>query len=190
MIIGLYIENEELLKSFMSTLKEQKHQYILFESPIEVHTKKVDIAFIESDSPFKCTSSIVWITELETPWFVTRAFPFSVYDLIKSLGAGNIDLDSKFVGVHIDQTARRVFVDGEEISFSNKEYGVIAFLRSSNGDIVNRETLLEEVWGMDSSSGARSVDVTITRVRNKLGANRAGHIQTISGEGYRWRENL
>lgn len=190
MIIGICVSNQDVSQLLHSTLVKMNHTVQIIETAESVHSKKLDLCIIESDSPFRCVTPIVWITELDTPWFVTRKFPFSIYGFCESLECGRADSDSKFVGVHIDSQLRRVFVDGVEIHLSRNEYGVLSYIKSCDGAIVSRMTLLEEVWGMDSSSGTRSVDVAITRIRNKLGVNRAGHIQTVSGEGYCWRAKL
>ncbi len=62
---------------------------------------------------------------------------------------------------------------------------VLRALIVAKGRVVERLQLLEEVWGMDSTSGPRSVDVAVTRLREKLGPY-AKCVHTVTGLGYQW----
>jgi DNA-binding response OmpR family regulator len=77
-------------------------------------------------------------------------------------------------------------IDGEEIFFPKKEFDVLLYLAERVGKAVNRETLLNAVWGSDTMVVDRTVDVHIAKIRDKLGP-RAEYLETIKGVGYRLR---
>lgn len=85
--------------------------------------------------------------------------------------------------------ARRVYVNGNEVEFKNKEYELLFFL-VTNADIVfNKETLYERIWGMDSLGDSATVTVHVNRLREKIETDPSNpqYIQTVWGAGYRFK---
>lgn len=85
--------------------------------------------------------------------------------------------------VEIDLSAHRVLVRGEEVPFTPKEFALLAFLGQRLGIAVNREQLLDEIWGDAFAAKSRAFDVHLAAVRQKLSG--AATITTIRGFGYR-----
>jgi DNA-binding response OmpR family regulator len=71
-----------------------------------------------------------------------------------------------------------------EIRLSKKEAKVLDLLERSPGRVVARKFLLETVWGYNEGVKTRTLDVHISRLRNKLTANFGIRIHAISGQGY------
>ena len=69
----------------------------------------------------------------------------------------------------VDRRARRVFVAGEEVMLSPKEFDLLALLAEDPGAVVNRETILEEVWDPHWYGPTKTVDVHVASLRRKLG---------------------
>ena len=92
-------------------------------------------------------------------------------------------------GIKIDKTARRVFVDGEEKSFTTKEFDLLAFLVDHPNHVYTKEELFREIWDMDSVGDIATVTVHIKKIREKIEANTAKpkYIETIWGVGYRFK---
>ena len=65
--------------------------------------------------------------------------------------------------------AHKVYLDGQEITLTHKEYELLAFLMANPGQIFNREQLLNRVWGYDFEGTTRTVDTHIKTLRQKLG---------------------
>ena len=84
--------------------------------------------------------------------------------------------------VRLDETRREVRVDGEPVSLTATEFGLLAKLMSSPGRVFTREQLLSSVWGQADYGGGRTVDVHVAQVRSKLGD--ACPIATRRGVGY------
>ena len=85
-------------------------------------------------------------------------------------------------GLELDLVHRRVRVDDGEAELSDREFSLLHCLADHAGEVVSRERLLAEVWGMDFDPGTNVVDVCVRRVRKKLGP--AARIVTTRNAGY------
>ena len=95
---------------------------------------------------------------------------------LESVNAGKIMLQT---------TARKVYVDGQEIALTHKEYELLSFLMANPGQIFSREQLLNRVWGYDFEGTTRTVDTHIKTLRQKLG-DEGKHIVTLIRSGYKF----
>ena len=85
----------------------------------------------------------------------------------------------------LDRAARRATRAGRELSLTRKELGVLEVLLAADGAVISAEELLERVWDENADPFTRTVVVTLTRLRRKLGAPEV--IETVVGAGYRMR---
>lgn len=86
--------------------------------------------------------------------------------------------------LELHQSEHKVFVGGEEIFLTLKEYELLKLLLLHPGIVFSRDKLLNDIWGYEFSGETRTVDVHIRTLRQKLGT--AGElIETIRGVGYR-----
>ncbi|PSR57290.1 DNA-binding response regulator [Adhaeribacter arboris] len=85
--------------------------------------------------------------------------------------------------IRIDRTSFSVFKGDERITLPKKEFELLSFLAATPNKVFNREELLNNVWGTDVYVIARTVDVHIRKVREKIGED---HIKTIKGVGYKF----
>ncbi|MHC1727430.1 MAG: response regulator [Syntrophobacteraceae bacterium] len=88
--------------------------------------------------------------------------------------------------LEIDFEAHRVNLQGQEINLTATEFKLLAELIHSQGKVLNREQLLDKVWGYQFEGYARTVDTHIRRLRQKL-LTCADWIETVRGIGYRFR---
>jgi phosphate regulon transcriptional regulator PhoB len=93
-----------------------------------------------------------------------------------------------FPGLRIDRTQHRLEVDGEEVHLTPTEFRLLWCLASQPGRVFSRAELLDKIWGYDSESDARTVDVHIKRLRQKTKAaeKRSFAITTVWGLGYKF----
>ncbi len=92
---------------------------------------------------------------------------------------------TQFGGMRIDTSGREVFIDGERIVLSRKEYDLLKYLADNYNISLNRDQILETVWGYDYLGSSNTVDTHINRLRNKLGRC-GGYILTLRGYGYKF----
>ena len=91
----------------------------------------------------------------------------------------------KFEGLEIDMQGRNVYVDGEKLDLTPKEYELLFYLFKNNGIALSREKLLSDVWGFDFYGDDRTVDTHIKMLRSSLKEYRK-FIVTLRGLGYKF----
>lgn len=92
-------------------------------------------------------------------------------------------------GLKIDKTARRVYVNDEEKSFTTKEFDLLCFLAQNPNHVYSKEELFKEIWEMDSIGDIATVTVHIKKIREKIeeSTSKPQYIETIWGVGYRFK---
>lgn len=121
--------------------------------------------------------------------------PFNILEVKARIKAIMRRMDSKSKGnesliedgdikLYID--SHRVFIKGEEINLTAKEFEVLEFLVTNSNKVFSREDLLKTVWGDDYPGDARTVDVHIRRLREKVEKNPSEpkYVHTKWGVGY------
>lgn len=103
------------------------------------------------------------------------------------LRRANIEMSRKITvgNLVIDADAMSVEVDGEEISLTTREFNIIFKMLSYPKKTFSRAQLMDEFWGVDSDTSLRSVDVYVTKLRDKLSACDGFKIVTVRGLGYK-----
>jgi len=89
----------------------------------------------------------------------------------------------RFEGIELDRGVKSCKVDGKEVKLVKKEFEILCWLILHRGRIFTRDEILRKVWDDEVVVGDRTVDVNITRIRQKI-APYGGHIITRSGYGY------
>jgi len=83
----------------------------------------------------------------------------------------------------IDRTSYTIKVNEKEINLPKKEFELLYFLAQNPNKVFSREELLQNIWGSDVYVLARTVDVHIRKVREKIGEE---YITTVKGVGYKF----
>jgi two-component system, OmpR family, alkaline phosphatase synthesis response regulator PhoP len=86
----------------------------------------------------------------------------------------------------IDRTSYTIKMNGSEINLPKKEFELLYFLAQNPNKVFSREDLLQNIWGSDVYVLARTVDVHIRKVREKIGDD---YITTVKGVGYKFTQN-
>ena len=89
-------------------------------------------------------------------------------------------------GLKIETDSRRVFIKGHEVSLTAKEFDLVLLLVSNPNKVYSRDELLSEIWGATYPGDARTVDVHVRRLREKIETKPADpeYIHTKWGVGY------
>ncbi len=90
--------------------------------------------------------------------------------------------------VRLDPVDRRVWVDGDEVAFSRKEFDLLHALIARPGEVVTREELMRDVWHTTFWTSSKTIDVHLGWIRRKLNDDsRSPHlITTLRGRGLRF----
>lgn len=91
-------------------------------------------------------------------------------------------------GITIDTSARKVFVNGEEIAFTTKEFDLLVFFVRHPNQVLSKEQLYERNWGYESAADVSTVTVHIRKLREKIEREPAHpkFLETVWGAGYRF----
>ena len=87
--------------------------------------------------------------------------------------------------ISIIPASHKVFLEGQEITLTSKEYELLYFFISNPGQIFSREQLLNRIWGYDFEGTSRTVDTHIKTLRQKLGEE-GRYIATLIRSGYKF----
>jgi len=94
----------------------------------------------------------------------------------------------KFDFLTIDKLKQEVLLEGEVVHLSTTEYEALLLFAENPGQVLDREQLVENLRGITWQSYDRSVDVLVSRLRNKLGETPSNtrFIKTVHGVGYKF----
>ena len=115
------------------------------------------------------------------------AKPFQTEELIARLRAlirrasGNTSSELTAGDVRLDTRSGRVTLNGEPVKLTAQEYKLLSYLMHHKGKVVSRTELIEHIYDQDFDRDSNTIEVFVTRIRKKLGAD---VITTIRGLGY------
>jgi DNA-binding response OmpR family regulator len=94
----------------------------------------------------------------------------------------------KIKGLVINKSSRRVYLNGQEIQFTTKEFDLLVFLAENPDRVFSKEHIFEKIWGVDNVGEIATVAVHIRRIREKIEEDTSNpdYIETIWGTGYRF----
>jgi len=96
-------------------------------------------------------------------------------------GHAVLELDS----LKLDTASREVTIDGKQVTLRAKEFDLLAAFMRHTGVVLDRERLLQLVWGSDYYGDTRTIDVHVAWLREKLASAKKVKIQTVWGVGYK-----
>lgn len=98
------------------------------------------------------------------------------------------DEDIEIENLLLKKNAHEVYIDGEIIELTLKEFKILYKLCKSPGRVYSRNKLLDEIWGIDYDGDIRTVDSHVARLRTKLGEWGNKKIITVYGTGYKLKK--
>ncbi|MFD7506290.1 response regulator transcription factor [Streptomyces sp. NPDC059850] len=113
-------------------------------------------------------------------------------DAVTRRAAGRVRRDRaiSYGSLRIDGEGRQIFLDGEVVKLTRKEFDLLHLLASQSSVVFTREELMRQVWGARASGGvlgaslSRTIDTHVSSIRNKLGSS--DWIITVRGVGFRF----
>lgn len=103
------------------------------------------------------------------------------------LRRANIEMERRLTvgNLEMDADGMTAAIDGEEITVTTREFNILYKLLSYPKKTFSRSQLMDEFWGLDSSTSLRAVDVYITKLRDKFSSCDGFEIKTVRGLGYK-----
>lgn len=125
--------------------------------------------------------------ELNVDDYITKPFSFNI--LIKRVEAvlrrvygDSGDNKIKFKDIELDCNSYEVYVDGEVVEVTTKEFEMLKILMKNKGNVIKREVFLDKLWGYDFYGDTRVIDTHIKNIRKKIDKD---YIKTVKGVGYK-----
>jgi DNA-binding response OmpR family regulator len=129
--------------------------------------------------------------------YITK--PFSPSELVarvkahieryERLAGSQVKTNTIFVhGISIDKSARKIHINEEEIPFTTKEFDLFVFLVMHPNQVLSKEQLYENIWGLESAADVSTVTVHIRKIRGKIerDPSHPKFLETVWGAGYRF----
>ena len=127
--------------------------------------------------------------------YITK--PFSMKELLARLSAhlrreqrSRVRTKTKFSEeLVIDYSDRSIFIKGNRIELSNKEFEIIQLLSMNAGQVFDREKIYEKIWGIDGAGDNAVIKEHIRKIRLKFAEHtEKSYITTVWGVGYKWEK--
>ncbi|MBR3891777.1 MAG: response regulator transcription factor [Bacilli bacterium] len=136
------------------------------------------------DKPSKQLGYKIGVDDYITKPFDFDELVFKVNAIIRRL---NISISKELIvgNLKMNKEERTVSINGEEISFTVREFDILYAMLSYPKKTFTRGKLMEDFWGFDSSATSRTVDVYMAKLRDKTKNCDGFEIQTVHGLGYK-----
>jgi DNA-binding response OmpR family regulator len=118
--------------------------------------------------------------------FEPRELVARIQAVLRRHSAGPADEPIRTHGLVIDPATQTVALQGRPLALTGAEFALLSLLARHRGKILSRDRIMEETRGVDWEAYDRSIDVLVSRLRQKLGEDvkRPAFIRTIRGRGY------
>lgn len=105
--------------------------------------------------------------------------------ILRRVNGGDADEKIEAGGIVIDKVAHVVFIDGEPVDLSFKEFELLSYFMENKSVALSREKILNHVWNYDYYGDARTIDTHVKKLRSKMGS-KGDYIKTVWGMGYKF----
>ena len=183
-------QSEELIARLRALIRRSSgnasSELIAGDVRLDTRSGKVTLA----GEPVKLTARDSWsdkVAGLDAGADDYLAKPFQSEELIARLRAlirrssGNASSELTAGDVRLDTRSGKVTLNGEPVKLTAQEYKLLSYLMHHKGKVVSRTELIEHIYDQDFDRDSNTIEVFVTRIRKKLGAD---VISTIRGLGY------
>lgn len=207
-LLGMVLQREHFLPILAGSLEAALHQIstlqpdlFIIDVPLaghsavelcmEVAAQQVNIPIIVLGES-RDEMDKVFALEAGADHYIVK--PFSPRELVARVRAllrrrrDNLDSVTRFGNVEVDRRRRTVTCQGQEVKMTPCEYNLLLFFLRHTDLVLTRQTLLSSVWGYSDDANTRTVDVHISKLRDKCepDPDTPRHFVTVHGVGYRF----
>ncbi len=182
--IDVFMSNSDIILIILDVMMPKLDGYQVAEEVRKMSQVPIIMLTAKSDERDELRGFSIGVDE-----YITK--PFSPKILVARVEAvlrrSSVTEEEKITagGIELDNQAHQVYVDGEKIELSYKEYELLYYFLINEGVALSREKILNNVWNYDYFGDARTIDTHVKKLRSKLG-NKGEYIKTIWGMGYKF----
>lgn len=157
----------------------------------EVRAKGIKIPILVLTARFDTNNKVTTLNMGADDYLVK---PFSFEELTARIRAllrrpqQSIPVELKVQDLTLNNTTHKVTSNNKDIKLTVKEFALLEYLMRHPNQVINRNQILDHLWGYDFDSFSNVVDVHIKNLRKKINNNRRKILETIRGIGYRVRD--
>jgi len=157
----------------------------------EVRAKGIKIPILMLTARFDTNNKVTALNVGADDYLVK---PFSFEELTARIRAllrrppQSVQTELKVQDLVLNNATHKVVSNNKEIKLTVKEFALLEYLMRHPNQVINRNQILDHLWGYDFDSFSNVVDVHIKNLRKKINNNRRKILETIRGIGYRIRD--
>lgn len=157
----------------------------------EVRAKGIKIPILMLTARFDTNNKVTALNMGADDYLVK---PFSFEELTARIRAllrrppQSVPVELKVQDLVLNNSTHKVVSNNKEIKLTVKEFALLEYLMRHPNQVINRNQILDHLWGYDFDSFSNVVDVHIKNLRKKINNNRRKILETIRGIGYRIRD--
>lgn len=103
-------------------------------------------------------------------------------------GPGGVAAVREFGPFRLDEARGELLKDGQPVAIHAQEYRLLCYLAGHPNRVLDRDEILDQVWGYETGTTTRTVDVHVAKLRHRLDeSDNPVHILTVRGRGYQFR---
>ncbi len=110
-----------------------------------------------------------------------------ILERLNDTDTANIDDVLQFKNLTINKTTYEVSINSQRVELTSKEYALLLLMSENPEKIYSRDDIMNELSGIDSELFSRSVDILVSRLRNKL--KPLNYVRTVWGKGYKFSDS-
>lgn len=186
--LNLFIKNKIDLV-ILDIMMPKKDGITVLEMIRKVSTVPVILLTAKSQEEDKLFGYEMGADDYITKPFSPKILIAKVKALLKRTSEDSYSSIKDYDGLSINILSHEIKVNNEVINLSPKEFELLVYLSENAGIALSRDTILDNVWGIDYYGDLRTVDTNIKRLREKL-KEKSTHIVTVRGSGYRFEEKI
>ena len=182
------IEKEEIDLAILDIMLPDINGFSLCQKIRKEHTYPIIMLTAKSEESDELLGFELGVDEYISKPFSPKILVARIEAILRRTNQISGDEKLSCNGIEIDKAAHQVFIDGEPIDLSYKEFELLTYCVENKGIALSREKILNNVWNYDYFGDARTIDTHVKKLRSKMG-EKGEMIKTIWGMGYKLSED-
>lgn len=183
--VNTFMSNKDIELIILDVMMPKLDGYQVAEEIRKISSVPIIMLTAKSDERDELRGFSLGVDEYITKPFSPKILVARVEAVLRRTKADKSQDNISVGGIVMDISAHLVYVDGESVELSYKEFELLNYFLVNQGVALSREKILNNVWNYDYFGDARTIDTHVKKLRSKLG-EKGEYIKTIWGMGYKF----